>query len=144
MLNKNKTILIGVLIIVLLIGIIYGVGNKKQNPKEVFLTYRAQVKGIADFNQLESINEKYFSQQLISKTEQWFSQPELSKEEENRIIKIAKATLFISGEIVKIEQELKDEKTGKLYISFDSGKIYELPFVFEKKSWKFGTFSEKK
>ena len=143
MLNKNKTILIGVLMIVLLIGIVYGVGNKKQSfPKEVFLNYRAQVKDIVDFNQLESINEKYFSEQLMSKTEQQINQPELSKDKEDEIIKIVKSTLFVSGKIVSIEQELKDKKTGKLFISFDSGKTYELPFVFEEKSWKFGTLLE--
>jgi len=143
MLNKNKTILIGVLMIVLLIGIVYRVGNKKQSfPKEVFLNYRAQVKDIVDFNQLESINEKYFSQQLMSKTEQQINQPELSKDKEDEIIKIVKSTLFVSGKIVSIEQELKDKKTGKLFISFDSGKTYELPFVFEEKSWKFGTLLE--
>jgi len=142
MINKNKIILIGVLTIILLVGIIYGVGSKKQNPKETFLTYRAQIKDVVDFGQLESINEKYFSQELTSKTKKQLNQSELSKDKKDEIIKIVKSTLFISGKIVNIEQELNDKKTGKLYISFDSGKIYELPFIFEEKSWKFGTLSE--
>jgi len=142
MLNKNKFILIGILLVILFFGAVYKVGNEASAPEEIFLNYRTQVQGVEDFFQLEQLNKKYFSKNLMEKTKQKFNFSRLSKQEADRIIKGVKDTLFVSGNIKNRKQSFDDKKTAELIVTFNSGKTYQVPFVFENNSWKFATFEE--